>query len=277
MDSIVFSHGNGFPASTYRVLFEALQARGFVLHAVEKFGHDPAYPVTDNWPHLVRQLTDFAQPIAAQTDRLWLVGHSLGGFLSLMAAAQQPTLAAGVVLLDSPLVGGWRARTLQVVKRTPLMQRVSPSAVSRRRRKAWKDRDAVLQHFRTKPAFAVWDPRVLADYVEHGTTDADEPSSQGQAAAEASARILSFDRDVETRIYDALPHQLDRLFKRHPLQCPVAFVGGRQSAELRRTGLTLTRRIAGDRIAMIDGSHLFPMERPEATAEAVGAAIGSMG
>ncbi len=106
--------------------------------------------------------------------------------------------------------------------------------------------------------------------------DLHEHSAQEHETADRSARTLSFDRDVETRIYDALPHQLDRLFERHPPRCPVAFVGGRQSAELRRTGLTLTRRIAGDRIAMIDGSHLFPMERPEATAEAVSAAIGSM-
>ncbi len=277
MDSIVFSHGNGFPAGTYRVMLDALRARGFALHAIEKFGHDPAYPVTDGWPHLVRELADFAQPIAAKAGRLWLVGHSLGGFLSLMAAAQHPALAAGVVLLDSPLVGGWRARTLQLVKHTPLMQRVSPGAVSRRRRDAWKDRAAVAQHFQAKPVFAAWDPRVLADYVEHGTTDAHEAPSPGDEASGGDARTLSFDRAVETRIYDALPHHLDRLLTRHPLRCPVAFVGGRQSSELRRTGLTLTRRIVGNRLLMIDGSHLFPMERPQATAEVVLEAIRSMG
>ena len=274
MDSIVFSHGNGFPASTYSVLFEGLRGRGFTLHAVEKFGHDPAYPVTDNWPHLVRQLADFAAPIAAEADRVWLVGHSLGGFLSLMAAALHPKLAAGVVLLDSPLVGGWRAGALRVVKRTPLMQRISPGAVSRRRRMAWTDRTAVLQHFRAKPVFAAWDPRVLADYVEHGTVEVgSEDADTGAARETRPARTLSFDREVETRIYDTLPHHLGGLLRRHPLSCPVAFIGGRQSAELRRSGLALTRRITQGRIELIDGSHLFPMERPDATAAAVEAAI----
>ena len=265
-----------FPASTYRVLFEALQERGYTLHAVEKFGHDPAYPVTDNWPHLVRQLADFAQPFRTGGDRLWLVGHSLGGFLSLMAAALHPGLAAGVVLLDSPLVGGWRAGTLRVVKCTPLMQRISPGAVSRRRRIAWKDRAAVLQHFQSKPVFARWDPRMLADYVEHGTMDAGGQHEHDDSPARM-ARTLSFDRDVETRIYDTLPHHMDSFLRQHPLSCPVAFVGGRQSEELRRSGLTLTKRIAQDRVAMIDGSHLFPMERPEATAAAVDEAIRLIG
>ena len=62
MPLIVFSHANSFPASTYGVLFRSLRARGFTVRAIEKFGHDPQYPVTSNWPHLVQQLADFAAP-----------------------------------------------------------------------------------------------------------------------------------------------------------------------------------------------------------------------
>ena len=54
MSAIVFSHGNSFPASTYRVMLDSLRARGYQVSAIEKYGHDPAYPVTDSWPHLVR-------------------------------------------------------------------------------------------------------------------------------------------------------------------------------------------------------------------------------
>ncbi len=61
MPPVVFSHGNSFPASTYRVVLDSLRNRGFEVDAIEKFGHDPKYPVTDNWPHLVQQLADFAK------------------------------------------------------------------------------------------------------------------------------------------------------------------------------------------------------------------------
>ena len=64
---IVFSHANSFPASTYRVLFKHLKTRGFEVSAVERYGHDPQYPVTSNWPHLVQQLADFA---TVQVQRL---------------------------------------------------------------------------------------------------------------------------------------------------------------------------------------------------------------
>ncbi|KQP13908.1 alpha/beta hydrolase [Pseudorhodoferax sp. Leaf265] len=270
---MVFSHANSFPASTYRVLFAALRARGFRIAAVEKYGHDPKYPVSNNWPHLVQQLVDFA---TQQEEKAWLVGHSLGGFLSAMAAARAPQLARGVLLIDSPLIGGWRATTLGLAKRTPLVGSVSPGRISRARRNSWPDAAAALEHFRHKKAFAKWAPEVLADYIAHGTHD------EGQGADRR--RVLSFDRDVETAIYNTLPDHLDRLLRRHPLKCPVAFLGGRQSAEMRQVGMAMTARIVGadgkgdpGRVMMLDGSHLFPMERPLATAAAIEASLANMG
>ena len=57
--TIVFSHANGFPAGTYRVLFDAWRDAGWQVAAVDKFGHDPRYPVSSNWPKLRDQLIDF--------------------------------------------------------------------------------------------------------------------------------------------------------------------------------------------------------------------------
>ena len=56
-DIIHFSHANGFPASTYRTIFAEL-ADDYEIRSVERFGHDPRYPVTRDWPHLVDQLLD---------------------------------------------------------------------------------------------------------------------------------------------------------------------------------------------------------------------------
>jgi pimeloyl-ACP methyl ester carboxylesterase len=270
---VVFSHGNSFPASTYRVLFDSMEARGFTMRAVEKFGHDPAYPVTSNWPYLVQQLADFTQRQVDETGQpAFLVGHSLGGFLSLMCAARHPVLGGqkirGVVLVDSPLLGGWRAKALSVAKRARLVGSISPGAVSRKRKQQWLGRDEVLAHFRSKKAFAAWDEQVLLDYIDHGTHDGrDEGSGQ---------RLLSFDREIETRIYNTLPDNLDSLLRQHPPQCPVAFIGGRASAEMKQVGMAMTARITKGRIMMLDGSHLFPMEKPLAAAAAIEASLLNM-
>ena len=262
MSLLVFAHANSFPAATYAVLFRELRSRGFVVRSVDKFGHDPAYPVTDNWRHLVQQLHDLVEREAAlRGEPAFLVGHSLGGFLSLMCAARHPQLARGVLLLDAPLLGGWKATALGAMKRTQLVGSVSPGRVSRKRKHRWPSRDAAFEHFRRKKAFARWDEQVLHDHVDHATHD------------EGGERVLSFDRDIETAIYNTLPHNLDRLLRRHPVACPVAFIGARQSEEMRQVGMTLTRQVTQGRIMMLDGSHLFPMERPVATGAAIEAAL----
>ena len=261
---ILFSHGNSFPGGTYRVVLESLRQRGFEVQAIDKFGHDPAYPVSNNWPHLVQQLADTAQQWQGDGEPAFLVGHSLGGILSLMCAALHPELARGVLLLDSPILGGWKATTLGLAKKTQLVGSLSPGRISHKRRNHWASRAEVLEHLHHKRAFARWDAQVLADYVDAGTHE-----HNGQ-------RWLSFDRDIETAIYNTLPDNLTGLLKRHPLKCPVAFIGGTHSVEMRQVGMELTERITKGRVMMLDGSHLFPMEKPLATAAAIEASLRNL-
>lgn len=266
MSLIVFSHANSFGAGTYKVLFKSLRARGFTVKAVDKFGHDGAYPVTNNWPHLVQQLADFASAeVAKAGEPAFLVGHSLGGFLSLMCAARHPKLAKGVLLIDSPVLGGWKANALGVMKRAQLVGSVSPGRISRARRNSWASREEALAHFEHKRAFAKWEPQVLQDYIDTGTRDED------------GKRVLAFDRDVETLIYNTLPDNLDGLIRRHPLKCKVGFIGGTESEEMKQVGMQMTARLTQGRNMMIEGTHLFPMEKPLATAAAIEAALRGFG
>lgn len=262
MTPIIFSHGNSFPGGTYSLLFQHLRERGFTLSAIDRFGHDPRYPVTSNWPHLVQQLADFAaEEVAKHGEPVFFVGHSLGGIVSTMTAALHPELARAVLMLDSPLISGWRANAVGVAKRTQMVGTVSPGRVSRGRRKLWASDEDALQHFARKKAFARWEPQVLRDYIAHGLQD------------ENGQRALRFDRDVETAIYNTLPHNLVTLLRKHPLQCPAAFIGGLSSVEMQQVGMALTTRITQGRVSMLDGTHLFPMEQPLITAAAVEAAL----
>lgn len=262
MTQIVFSHGNSFPSGTYSVLFDHLRQRGFDVSAVDRFGHDPRFPVTNNWPHLVEQLAEFAaEQVRASGGPVYLVGHSLGGILSVMAAAMHPELAHGVLMIDSPLISGWRATTVGVAKRTQVVGSVSPGRVSRLRRNSWASTDEAYEHFHKKKAFARWDPQVLRDYVTYGLYD------------EGDQRVLAFDRAVESDIYNTMPHHLGRLLRQHPLRCPAAFIGARGSSELRQVGLELAKRVTQGRVSMVDGSHLFPMENPRMAAAAIEAQL----
>jgi pimeloyl-ACP methyl ester carboxylesterase len=257
--TIVFSHANSFPAGTYRLLFEAWRTAGYTVHAVEKYGHDPKYPVTNHWPRLRDQLIHFAE--AHAKEPAFFVGHSLGGFLSLLAAAKRPELARGVLMLDSPIIGGLLTPTIQFAKLTGWGARFSPASVSVRRRQHWATRESAHKHFADKVSFARWNPQVLHDYIESGIEPAQLPHPKGCT--------LAFRREVETEIYNTIPHDIPGFLRRHPLQCPVAFIGGTQSTEVRQVGMTVTERLTQGRISWMEGSHLFPFERPKESAAEV--------
>ena len=263
---VQFSHGNGFPAGSYRAFLLALSSRlpALSVRAVERIGHDPQFPITDKWPHLVRELI---ADLNLGGDREWpvvLMGHSLGGYLSLMAAYQPGVHAAAVVLLDAPIIPSWKANLFALAKKTGLDERFSPAAATKRRRNAWPNRDDALAHFSEKRAFAAFDPEALGDYVDAGVMQNDEGAS------------LAFEREREYRIYRTLPHHLHRLTRlRAP--CPIGFIGGAHSMELKLTGTSETRRVVGEHFRMIEGGHLFPMERPQAAADAAHAMLIELG
>jgi hypothetical protein len=139
------------------------------------------------------------------------------------------------------------------------MHAYSPGAISQRRRVLWDSEDDVMSHFLDKGKFARWHPEVLRDYVQKGTL----------AQGDGTQRVLSFDRQIETDIYNHLPHVMPQVLASGPMPFPVGFIGGRQSKEVRKAGLGLTRRITQGRMRMVEGSHLFPMEAPLETAALV--------
>jgi pimeloyl-ACP methyl ester carboxylesterase len=180
-------------------------------------------------------------------------GHSLGGFLTLRAAARRPDLFRAIVVMDSPIPKRWSGTALQMVKRIGLVDRVTPAGATRERRSDWSSVEEALEHFRGKRNFRGFDPECLRDYVTLGMR------------REGGRVRLAFDPEVEYRIYRTIPHDLvDDL---PALAVPAGFVCGEESSEMRRPGLVDLRRHF--RVARVPGGHLFPFERPAEAAAAV--------
>lgn len=140
-----------------------------------------------------------------------------------------------------------------------------PAAATKNRRNLWPDLDSVWTHFKAKRKFDRWDEDVLRDYVEHGT----EPTGRD------GERTLRFSRDIEYRIYRTLPTNMGRKVA-GGAPFLVSFVAGTRSREIRQVGLTATRRLVGRRLRWIEGSHLYPMEKPLETAGLIRELIDEM-
>jgi pimeloyl-ACP methyl ester carboxylesterase len=257
---IHFIHANSYPAGTYRVFFEELK-KNYDVQALEMHAHNPEYPVTNGWAALTCELID---ELTARYDApVILVGHSMGGMLSLMAAKARPDLVRCVVMLDSPVVAGWRALLLRIAKRTGIDKKFSPARASEKRRNLWPDAEAAFRHYASKPMFAAWPPEVLRDYLEHGLM------------AHPEGVTLRYTREMETAVYRSLPHHIGKL-ARHGFPVPTGFIGGIDSVECRQAGLAATRRLVGRHFAQVPGGHLFPMESPAVAANAVHRMIRSL-
>ena len=90
MCSLFFAHANGFPSPSYAPFFEALQAHDHTVDFIETVGLNPDFPITNNWPHLVRELEREIE--SRHQEPVVGIGHSLGGMLSYLLAQQRPDL-----------------------------------------------------------------------------------------------------------------------------------------------------------------------------------------
>lgn len=242
-----FSHANGFPAPCYRQFFAPLE-RSFRIGYIDMLGHDARYPVTDGWPHLVAELVDAIR--ARYREPVIGVGHSLGAMVTFMAAVQRPELFRAIVMLDAPIIGRWKGTAFRMIKQLGLVDRVTPAAVTRQRRREWPDRAAALAHFRKKPLFRDFAPDCLADYIRFGLKP-----DRGRVR-------LAFDPAIEYAIYRTIPHDLADYLPR--LAVAAGMIVGRSSDVVRRVGLAESR--ARFVIRRIAGGHLFPFEHPQAAA-----------
>lgn len=249
---IHFAHANGFPAKTYGKLFLYLEP-DFEINYLARHAHNPLFPVADNWERLRDELR--AEIEKRYTQKIIGVGHSLGGILHFLVAVESPELYKAIILLDAPIISRLSSAGIRVLKSLGLIDRFTPSKITRVRRNFWKDKKEVFEHFKAKEKFAAFDEDVLRDYAEHGTIESE------------NGLKLFFEPRVEAKIYRTIPHNLPKF--RGRLKVPAAYVGGTHSREAELARLSFMRKYFPFSFHSIEGSHLFPLEKPKETADKI--------
>ena len=245
-----FAHGNGFPSPCYRQMLTALEPH-FECYHIDKVGHTSEFPIADNWEALADEVI---KSIRKQSDEpVVAVGHSLGGVLSAFAALKEPELFKAVILLDSPLLSRMRQRGVQLSKKLGFIDKITPARRTRGRRRHWPTREAAFQYFKRRELFKHITDACLYDYIDYGMTH------------DELGYTLRFDANIEYQIYRTMPHSLAAYPKK--LQVPSALIYGRDSDVTYASDRSYMKRRYGISSFKTEGTHMFPLEHPTATAE----------
>ncbi|HHT0593081.1 TPA: alpha/beta fold hydrolase [Legionella anisa] len=249
---IHFAHGNGFPALCYKQMLDQLE-KEFDYCYIDKIGHDPLFPVGENWHNLVLEVI---ASVKKQADRpVVAVGHSLGGILSVLAAAEQPELFKAVIMLDSPLIGTFKSSMVRLAKALGIIDRVTPAFRTRSRRIYWKDHDQLMSYLKTRELFKTFTDACLNDYITYGLEYKDD------------GYHLRFDRHIEYQIYRTIPHIIPNYEGK--LLIPISLIYGDKSTVVGKMDVRYMKKYFNVTSHKIKGTHLFPMEHPEIVAKQI--------
>ncbi|MBL8466270.1 alpha/beta fold hydrolase [Methyloversatilis discipulorum] len=254
---LLFLHANGYPAGVYRAFLDPLAAR-CTVDAIDAIGTEARHRPGHGWRRMRVQVMERIE--ALPDGRLVLVGHSMGGYLAAMAAARLPQRVSQVVLIDSPMVLGWRATLVSAAKATGLTWKLGPAPVAARRRNHWASREEARAHLGGKDFVQRWAPGVLDDFIRAGLHE--HPGG---------GVTLAIPRETERDVYATIAHR-DALLAVRRLRArgtPVGFITGSHSEETRLAGREQNRRFWGRDWVELPTGHLVPMEAPEACAGAV--------
>ncbi|MBM70018.1 MAG: alpha/beta hydrolase [Haliea sp.] len=251
---LVFAHANGYPPGSYRRLLAPL-AEHF---SVSGYRHRPLWsrepaPARANW----RQFADDLIATLEHSDGepVWIMGHSLGGVVAMLAACKRPELFRGLVLLDPVFMPMRLALGLNLTPRSRLARIPMVRRALRRPGRFSSVQQAYAFH-RDKRAYSGISDDVLWDYIRAGV----------RATADGDWE-LAYSGAWEAAVYSSLPLVWPRLWK---LRLPTLGLRGEHSDILSAAGLR--RWAALQPAAELDtlpGGHLFPLEHPDATARRV--------
>ncbi len=251
--AIVFVHANGFNARTYLPLLQPL-ADTYDVMSLDLRGHGrtdlPTQERGKNWyvfrEDLIKVLSGFSTPPV-------LIGHSMGGTSSLLAAAKRPDLVSRVIAFDPPILPRllqWGMRVGLIPMRSRAKHPLVRGALNRRR--VFDSRQAAFQRYAARRPFNSWQDGFLQNYLADGLRQDGEQV------------VLSCHPDWEAHNYTAHGHDIWGALRR--LQTPTLLIGGdgpgvvlRNKTLLRLGALNTqiqTRHVAGS-------SHFLPMENPD--------------
>jgi pimeloyl-ACP methyl ester carboxylesterase len=252
--SLLFAHATGFHARCWDYIIRMLPGRHCI--ALDSRGHGRS-----SKPGLPCLWRDFGKDLAAVAGHLNVrnavgIGHSSGGYMTVLAAALRPETYAGLLLLDPT-----------IYPREEYGKPAPDTSFTLRRRAVWNSADEMFERFRDRHPFNLWQPAILRDYCDFGIL----PNGSGYVLAcppEVEASIYENSKTAEADVYPevAAVRQTVVVMRAGIPRTPGAF-----DLAASPTAVDLASKFAKGRDVVLPGcSHYIPMEMPGRVAEEIG-------
>lgn len=250
---IHLAHANGYPPECYRALVAQLSHLGLVFSYLSRplQPDQPPHHLRD-WGELADEMAAALLPLAAQRPLVG-IGHSMGGMMTLIAAARHPTLFRALVVIDPVLFPPWLSFANGIVKALGLTDRLNPLIpATLRRRRQFASRDAMFANYRPKPVFARLSDAALRDYVDSMAV----PQADGTVT-------LRYAPEWEAQVYRTMPHDGWRYPRR--IRQPLLILRGEHTDTFFHPAAARLQRLVSGAVyhTVPDTGHLLPLEAPD--------------
>ena len=249
-EDILFLHANGFPPGTYQQCLSEIKS----VRRIYTVEHRPLWD--DDAPGILHwsQYADDTLTVLhrERTEPVWLLGHSMGGAISLMLAARAPELVKGVILLD-PVVFSSRFWLFAKVAFWLWPDRSKMVQSALRRPHHFDSFDAAFNFYRSKRAFSNIQDQGLWDYV-----------NAAHQAQEDGSVTLRYSGKWEACVYRSPPSLWSTIGK---LRKPLSVLAGRRSYVVSPSIADKLSSYPMLHFDWIDAGHLLPLEEPTKTAQ----------
>lgn len=250
----LFAHATGFHGRCWDHIIRLLPDDRRCL-AIDARGHgrsakpEPPY----HWRAFGRDLV-LAASLFEVEDAIG-IGHSMGGHITVQAAALRPETYRALLLIDPT-----------IFPRDYYGGPAPDASFTRRRRNNFASPDEMFERFRDRPPFQSWRPEILRDYCDYGVL----PNGDGY--------ILACPPEVEASIYENSKVEASNIYPdiatvKHPVT--VIRAGKTRMQEVfdlaaSPTAPDLATHFAkAHEIVLPDASHYIAMESPDLVASEI--------
>ena len=229
-------------------------ARSFQVIAPSFCDHRQADPNNGGlrWTTLAEDTVRLCEVL--RLNKPFLVGHSMGATVLMLAHARHGLPAAGMVLIEPILLPAEFYQLQITLEQHPF------AAKAVKRTNFWRDRAEAKSYLHSRPLFQEWDEEMVELYLNHGMAEAKNGGLQLVCSPEQEASL--FMGGIQFDPWPWLPK----------VSCPVLLLEGGKSE---RRGMIDFQRMRSllpncEYRLIEQAGHMLPMERPGEVTRLVG-------